>query len=55
LKAALRVWQINYCQSEYTRCARYQLACAGKRMPSTLLPNGKTLALEPAAATGKAK
>ena len=46
LKGALRVWQINYCQSDFHRCARFQRACDGQRMPPNLLPNGKMLVLE---------
>jgi hypothetical protein len=46
LKSALRVWQINYCEGEFERCARYRRACDGATMPSNLLPNGKLLTLE---------
>ena len=45
LKAALRVWQTNYCDGAYQRCARYQMSCAGDSIPATLLPNGKLLQL----------
>jgi hypothetical protein len=42
--AFLKIWQINYCESEsYERCARYDSACGGERVPQTLLPNGKHL------------
>ena len=46
LKSALRVWQINYCEGDYTRCARYQASCSGDAVPINLLPNGKTIAVE---------
>jgi hypothetical protein len=53
LRGALRVWQINYCEGNYGRCARYQRAIAGQPMPSNLLPNGKLLTLETAVARAK--
>lgn len=40
----LRVWQINYCEGNYARCHRYQLALEGKAVPRTMLPNGESLA-----------
>ena len=43
LQNTLRVWQINYCEGEFQRCARYQLSNEGKQVPSTLLPNGRDL------------
>jgi hypothetical protein len=46
LKGALKVWQVNYCEGEYSRCARYQRACDGNRMPRNLLPNGKLLTVD---------
>ena len=46
LKGALRVWQINYCEGKYERCARYQLSCDGEKMPRDLLPNGKRIPLQ---------
>lgn len=39
----LRVWQINYCESEFTRCERYRLSSEGRSVPVTLLPNGQSL------------
>jgi hypothetical protein len=42
-KAFLRVWQINYCEGEFTKCARYQSSQVGQAVPSSLLPNGKHL------------
>jgi len=41
LNPALKVWQIHYCEGEFTRCARYQLSLQGKAVPLNLLPNGK--------------
>jgi hypothetical protein len=43
IRSALRVWQINYCEGTYERCARYQAACRGEAVPINLLPNGKRL------------
>jgi len=54
LKGALRVWQINYCEGDYHRCARYQRAACGQAMPTNLLPNGKLLVLD-VTATARAK
>ena len=39
----LRVWQINYCENDYTKCERYKLSLAGKSVPQTMLPNGQTM------------
>jgi len=39
----LRVWQVNYCQGDYSRCARFERVLAGRRVPKTLLPNGEEL------------
>lgn len=40
----LRVWQINYCEADYSACARYQRKSCGDKVPLTLLPNGQELA-----------
>ena len=55
LESILNVWKLNYCESNYSRCARFQLSCDARPVPATLLPNGKHLAQpEPlAAAAGK--
>ena len=42
-EGTLAVWKINYCQADYTRCARYEQASQGTRPPRELLPNGKML------------
>ena len=43
LNSALKVWQVFYCEGHFDRCSRYQLACEGKPVPITLLPNGKNM------------
>ena len=40
----LRVWQINYCEADYSRCERHKRQCNGTDVPATLLPNGQNLA-----------
>ena len=46
LRASLRVWQIQFCDSDnHASCARFQLAAAGNRVPPNLLPNGRTLTI----------
>lgn len=40
---SLKLWQQHYCESNYTSCARYQIALTGKAIPLTMLPNGKQL------------
>lgn len=47
LDAALRIWQANYCESDFARCARYEKSCRADRVPINLLPNGKLLHKEP--------
>ena len=39
-QAALRIWQINYCEKKFERCARYQVRQTGEYPPRTLLPDG---------------
>lgn len=46
LRGSLRVWQTFYCEGDFSRCARYELALAGKPVLPNLLPNGKTLDLQ---------
>jgi hypothetical protein len=41
--AFLRVWQVGYCEADYTRCVRYQRSMSGEIVPVSLLPNGKSL------------
>jgi hypothetical protein len=45
LQATLKVWISNYCEADFSRCARYQVACSSKPVPLALLPNGKMLAV----------
>jgi hypothetical protein len=42
--APLAVWRNLFCESDFTRCVRYQAALEGRPVPATLLPNGKDLA-----------
>jgi hypothetical protein len=44
MKAALKVWQVYYCEGQFESCARYKLALEARPVPQTLLPNGKELA-----------
>jgi hypothetical protein len=39
----LRVWQINYCEADYSRCERFKLSQHGKKPEVTMLPNGRHL------------
>ena len=41
--ATLAVWKMNYCASDFTRCARYQLSAQGKLVPLALMPSGQLL------------
>lgn len=43
LAGTLRVWQDNYCNSDFTRCSRYQHSQAGKPVARELMPNGRML------------
>jgi hypothetical protein len=43
----LKIWQTQYCEAEFTRCARYLEARAGRVIADTLLPNGKHLTILP--------
>jgi len=43
LNPALKVWQVHYCEGEFTQCARYQRSLEGKTIPLNLLPNGKRI------------
>lgn len=45
MQSALKVWQTNYCESDYERCACYQRAQEGRESPLNLLPNGTMLAV----------
>lgn len=52
LSSALKVWQVFYCEGDYSKCVRYQTSAEGKQVPDTLLPNGKNLEIQ--ISTGKA-
>jgi hypothetical protein len=43
LRSSLRVWQSNYCESEFTECERYRRSKSGSSVPMNLLPNGELL------------
>jgi hypothetical protein len=40
---SIKLWKSHYCDSDFKRCARYQLSLQGKSVPLTLLPNGKSI------------
>ena len=42
-EGTLRVWMINYCEGDYSKCQRYQLSQRGERPDDHLLPNGSRL------------
>lgn len=39
----LKLWQINYCDGNHEACARFQRSSEGRRVPISLLPNGREL------------
>ena len=41
----LRIWQINYCEAGFDRCERFRRMQRGDEVPTTMLPNGETLAV----------
>jgi len=43
LQATMRVWQLRYCDADYSMCERFRLRCAGKEVPADMLPNGKRM------------
>ena len=47
LESILNIWKLNYCESEFSTCARFQLSRDARPVPITLLPNGKHLTLSP--------
>lgn len=40
---SIALWKSHFCDSDYKRCARFELALQGKPVPLTLLPNGKQI------------
>jgi hypothetical protein len=49
LSGSLAVWKMNYCSTDYERCARFKLSAEGKPVADHLLPNGSLLRLQPKA------
>lgn len=43
LKSVFSVWRTFYCETDFGKCERWKLASAGKPVPTSLLPNGRTL------------
>ena len=43
MEPSLAVWKQHFCDSEFTKCVRYQLSLKGEAVPLTLMPNGKML------------
>jgi len=40
---SIKVWKTHFCDSDFKRCARFELSLQGKPVPLTLLPNGKQI------------
>lgn len=43
----LRIWQITFCESDFTKCERHRRSNAGQEVPANLLPNGSVLGEKP--------
>ena len=43
---SIEVWRNHFCNSNYKKCARYNLSLTGAIVPLNLLPNGKEIAHE---------
>lgn len=41
----LSYWKACYCESTYSRCARYRLSAEGQPVPLNLLPSGNFMKL----------
>jgi hypothetical protein len=39
----LRIWQITFCEADFSRCERFKRSSQGLSVAATLLPNGATL------------
>jgi hypothetical protein len=52
MSSSLGIWKQNYCDADWTRCARHQRASAGDGVPPNLLPNGRLLSLPGAPPAG---
>lgn len=45
-RGAASPWTANYCDVDHTRCQRIRLAREGRKVPHSLLPNGRLLGLQ---------
>jgi len=54
LASSLRIWQLHYCERDYTGCERFKLALGRQPVPELLLPNGRHLQLAPGSGRGTA-
>jgi hypothetical protein len=43
VKPSLRIWQMSYCENDFSKCARYKRSQAGEPVPVNLLPSGQIL------------
>lgn len=43
---SIQLWKTHYCDSDFSRCARFQLSLRGATVPLHLLPNGKQIEIE---------
>ncbi|HKK06395.1 MAG TPA: ankyrin repeat domain-containing protein [Gammaproteobacteria bacterium] len=43
MEPSLKLWKQHFCEGEFERCARFQVALSGRPVPLGLLPNGKEL------------
>ena len=43
MEPSLKLWKEHFCDGDFDRCSRFQLALTGKPVPLGLLPNGKEL------------
>lgn len=46
-RAALKMMQVLYCESDFERCERYKIAVSGCMPARDLLPNGSRLPAKP--------
>ena len=43
---SIEVWKKHFCNSDFKKCARYEMSSKGMSVPLDLLPNGKKIAIE---------
>lgn len=43
MEPSLKLWKQHFCDGQFERCARFQVALSGRPVPLGLLPNGKEL------------